>query len=202
MKALFVCICVTAVASLSAQENAHFEASVGAGFTVPVVNTGHALDYGWNVAAGGGYYWHHVGAMIDVNYTSMGINSTTLAALGAPSGRFRILSATLNPIVHLTPKSPVDVYATAGGGFYHQEQDVTEATLPLSGSTAVLFPGVVSTELKQSASTNKPGLDAGVGIAFGSMWKGRFFAEARYNRIFLNSHFRTVYVPVTFGFRW
>jgi hypothetical protein len=32
------------------------------------------------------------------------------------------------------------------------------------------------------------------------VWHGKFFAEAKYNRIFANYH--SDYVPVTFGFRW
>jgi hypothetical protein len=52
-----------------------------------------------------------------------------------------------------------------------------------------------------SYSVNKPGIDAGLGMAFGSKWHGRFFAEARFNRIF-NGAYHTDYLPVTFGFRW
>lgn len=52
-----------------------------------------------------------------------------------------------------------------------------------------------------SYSVNKPGVDVGAGVEFGSKWHGNFFAEARYNRIYTNP-FPTDYVPVTFGFRW
>jgi hypothetical protein len=48
---------------------------------------------------------------------------------------------------------------------------------------------------------NKPGIDAGAGIAFGTKWHGKVFAEARYDRIFMGN-FHTDYVPVSFGFRW
>jgi hypothetical protein len=50
-------------------------------------------------------------------------------------------------------------------------------------------------------SINKPGIDLGMGIAFGSKWGGRFFAEARYVRIYTGGPFETQYIPVTFGFR-
>jgi hypothetical protein len=40
----------------------------------------------------------------------------------------------------------------------------------------------------------------GAGIAFGKKWGGKFFAEARYNRIFIGDR-HTDYIPVTFGFR-
>ena len=45
-------------------------------------------------------------------------------------------------------------------------------------------------------------MDVGVGIAFGTKWNGKFFAEARYNHIFDNNHYYTNYLPVTFGYRW
>lgn len=62
------------------------------------------------------------------------------------------------------------------------------------------FYAVGGTAILSSSSVNKPGWDAGVGIAFGSVWHGKFFAEAKYNRIAANYH--TDYLPVTFGFRW
>jgi hypothetical protein len=49
---------------------------------------------------------------------------------------------------------------------------------------------------------NKPGVDVGMGIAVGSKWRGKFYAEAKYNRIFLSGPFHMDYVPVTFGYRW
>jgi hypothetical protein len=49
---------------------------------------------------------------------------------------------------------------------------------------------------------NKPGFSAGAGVAFGTKWHGKVFAEARYVHIFLNNGERADYVPVTFGFRW
>jgi hypothetical protein len=56
-------------------------------------------------------------------------------------------------------------------------------------------------QVVSSYSVNKPGIDAGMGIAFDTKWHGKIFAEARYNRIFMGP-FHTDYVPVTFGFRW
>ena len=48
----------------------------------------------------------------------MGVNRATLNALSFPNGSVKIWSATLNPVVHLVPRSPVDVYITGGYGFY------------------------------------------------------------------------------------
>ena len=63
------------------------------------------------------------------------------------------------------------------------------------------FPANYATNIVVSDySTNRPGIDAGIGIALGSKWGGKFFAEARYERIFMGN-FHTDYLPVTFGFR-
>jgi len=41
-----------------------------------------------------------------------------------------------------------------------------------------------------------------MGIALGTKWHGKFFAEARYHRIIMGNYGHTDYVPVSFGFRW
>jgi hypothetical protein len=188
-----------------AQETSGFAFSVGTGFTTPVGATGRYTDVGWNVGAGAGYNFSpYVGALVDLDYNRMGINSSTLADFGAPGGGVHIFSATLDPIVHLMPKSHVDVYVTGGGGFYHRQQDFTAPTVAVAGSYGffgyypVAVPGTV---ILSSSSINKPGVDIGMGFAFGSKWHGKFFAEAKYNRIIMGQ-FHTDYVPVTFGFRW
>jgi hypothetical protein len=115
-----------------------------------------------------------------------------------------VLSATINPIVHLIPKGPVDLYVTGGGGFYRQNQDFTQPGVavgtgfnPFFGFYNVAVPTNV---VVASYSVNKPGIDVGAGVAFGHKWGGKFFAEARYNRIFTGTYY-TEYIPVTFGFR-
>ncbi len=191
----------------SAQETPRFAFSVGGGFTEPVGGTGRHLDTGWNLQAGGGINFNpYVGAMIDVGYSDFGINSTTLSNLGFPNGGLHVFSATLDPIVHLNPRGHLDVYLTGGGGLYHRYQEFSQPSAqavegfdPFFGFYSTLVP---VNQILASYSTNKPGVDAGAGIAFGSKWHGKFFAEARYNRIFLNNDQHTDYVPVTFGFRW
>lgn len=202
---LTLCLGLAALGVSSAQETSHFAFNVGAGFTTPVGNTGRYVDDGWNVGVGVGYNFNSwVGALIDVNYNNMGINSTTLQSVGVPGGGLHVFAATLDPIVHLTPKSHFDLYVTGGGGMYRRQQDFTQPSVavvpgfnPFFGFTSVAVP---ATQVISSYSAIKPGIDAGVGIAFGSMWHGKFFAEARYNRIIDTYH--TDYVPVTFGFRW
>jgi hypothetical protein len=145
-----------------------------------------------------------VGANLEAGYDSMGINSGVLNNLGFGGGNVSVFSVTLNPIIHFNPKGHADFYITGGGGYYRQRQEFTQPSVafetgfnPFFG----FFPVTVPTEVVVSSySINKPGIDAGAGVEFGSKWGGKFFAEARWNRIFIgNQH--TDFIPVTFGFR-
>ncbi|MEO8596671.1 MAG: hypothetical protein ABI759_25355 [Candidatus Solibacter sp.] len=191
---------------LGAQEMHRFSVTAGAGFTSPVGRTSDIVDTGWNVRAGLGVNFHpHVGLMLDVGYDSMGVRSPILNNLGFGGGSLSVFSATLNPVVHILPTGPVDVYLTGGGGLYRQSREFTQPGVergvgfdPFFGYYPYASPVDV---VVSSYSVVKPGVDGGMGIAFGSKWGGKFFAEARYNRIFLRNR-HTDYVPVTFGFRW
>jgi hypothetical protein len=193
--------------SVSAQEFSHFAFSAGGGFTQPVGNTGRHLDMGWNVQAGAGINFSpYVGTLVQVDYNRFGINSTTLSNIGFPGGDVGIFSATLDPIVHLNPKGHADVYLIGGGGLYHRTQEFTQPSVatftgfdPFFGFYPVAVP---TTQVLASYTVNKPGVNGGLGISFGSKWRGKFFAEARYHRIFMGSDLHTDYVPVTFGYRF
>ena len=206
MKKLTVCGLLMGLSGiLSAQETPRFAFSAGAGFTSPVGRTSNIVDKGWNVRGGAGVNFNpYVGLMVDVGYDSMGIGSPILNNLSFGGGSLNVFSATLNPVVHLVPRSKVDVYLTGGGGVYRQNREFTQPGLtsgygfdPFFGFYPYTAPVDV---VVSSYSVVKPGVDAGMGIAFGSKWGGKFFAEARYNRIFLGNR-HTDYVPVTFGFR-
>lgn len=209
MKGVVVASCSLLFLSFSAfaqPEGAGIAFQISGGFTNSVGNTGRYLDNGWNIQGGLGYNFNQwVGALIDVGYNDMGVNSTTLTNLGYPGGGVHVFSATLDPIVHLTPKSHFDVYVTGGGGFYHRYQDFTAPTVSTGFGCEPFFGcgpiAISSTAVLASSSVNKPGIDAGAGIAFGTPWHGKIFAEARYDRIFMGN-FHTDYVPVSFGFRW
>jgi len=109
--ALVSCIGLFLVGSLSAQEGSRFSFNIGGGFTQPVGNTGRHLDEGWNVQAGGGInFGPYVGVMIDLGYDSFGINSATLGNIGVPGGDLHVFSATLDPVIHLTPRGRFDMY--------------------------------------------------------------------------------------------
>jgi hypothetical protein len=193
--------------ALSAQETPRFTGSIGGGFTTPIENTGHNTDYGWNVNGGVGVnFGPYVGVLVDLGYNSLGVNHTALTNLGYAGGNLNVFSATLDPIIHLTPKRNADIYLIGGGGIYHRVTDFTQPTVvvgtafnPFFGFFPTAFP---AQRIVASSTVNRPGIDAGIGVAFGSRWHGKFFAEARYNRIFLGHDRHTEYVPVTFGFRW
>jgi hypothetical protein len=202
-----VCFSAVLAGTVNAQEVPRFTFQVGSGFTTPVGGTGRNLDIGWNVGAGVGVNFSQwVGLMVQADYNRMGINSSTLSNIGFPGGDVNIFSATLDPIVHLTPRSHFDLYVIGGGGLYRQTQEFTAPSVatvagfdPFFGFYQVAVP---TTQLLSSYTVNKPGVNVGAGIALGTKWHGKLFAEARYNRIFINSSTRTDYIPVTFGFRF
>ena len=206
--ALTSCLGLLIGGVLSAQETSRFSFDLGGGFTQPVGNTGRHLDTGWNIQGGVGYnFSSRFGAMLQLDYNSMGINSTTLNNIGFPGGNLNVFSATIDPILHLNPHGHFDVYLIGGGGLYHREQQFTAPSVstftafdPFFGA---FYPvAVPTTAILSSYSVNKPGVNGGAGIAFGNKWHGKFFAEARYHRIFVTSDRHTDYLPVSFGFRW
>jgi hypothetical protein len=195
-------------AMLAQQEVSRFTFGGGAGFTTPVSSTSRNVDVGWNIRGGAGVNFNsYLGAMLDVGYDSMGINTDALNNLGFGGGRLSVFSATINPVVHVMPKtSPVDLYVTAGGGYYRLNQDFTQPGVAVGSGFNPFFgfyPVAFQTNVVVSSySVNKPGWDAGVGVSFGHKWGGKFFAEARYNRIMGGAgNTYAEYVPVTFGFR-
>jgi len=172
-----------------------------------VGNTGRHLDEGWNIRGAAGFnFSQYVGLMLQADYNRFGINGATLQSAGFPDGNLGIFSATLNPIVHVTPRSRFDVYLIGGGGLYRRTQEFTQPGLAAVTGFDPFFgfyrTAVPTTQVLSSYTVNKPGLNGGAGIAFGSKWHGKFFAEARYHRIFMNENEHTDYVPVSFGFRW
>ena len=142
--------------------------------------------------------------MVDVGYDSLGISSPILNNLGFGGGSLSVFSVTLNPIVHLMPKSSTDIYLTGGGGYFRQNQNFTQPGVANGIGFDQFFgfyPFATPVNVVVSSySVNKPGIDAGAGISFGKKWGGKFFAEARFNRIFIGDR-HTDYIPVSFGFR-
>ena len=192
---------------LSAQEASRFTFDVGGGLTQPVANAGRHLDAGWNVKGGAGFNFNrYFGTMVDVGYNRFGINGTTLSNAGFPDGNLQVFSATLDPIIHLNPGHHADAYIIGGGGLYRLTQEFTQPSAttllgfdPFFGFYNVTVP---TTQILSSYTVNKPGVNLGAGFAIGTKWRGKFFAEAKYNRIFTGNNRHADYIPVSIGFRW
>ena len=137
--------------------------------------------------------------------TDLASTGATLANIGVPGGNVQIFSATIDPVVHLNPHGHVDLYLVGGGGLFRWRQEFTQPSVaivpvfnPFFGFSSAAVP---TTEILSSYSVNRPGFDVGGGIALGARHRGKFFADARYNHIYM-SHSHVDYIPVTFGFRW
>jgi opacity protein-like surface antigen len=188
-----------------AQENQRFTFDLGAGFTQGIGTTGRSIDNGWDLQAGVGYnFAPRFGVKLDLGYSDFGINGTTLATIGVPDGAMHAFSATLDPVIHTNLNKHFDFYITGGGGIYHR---YTEFTQPSTAIVPGFYPyygfyptAVPVSQILGSYSSNKPGVDIGIGVQFGTKFQGKFFAEAKYNHVFDN--ISTNYLPVTFGFRW
>jgi opacity protein-like surface antigen len=194
-----MCAGVLGACLVNAQEFQRFTFDAGAGFSQPVGNTGRHLDVGWNAGVGAGMNFNqYFGLMVQANYTDMGINSGILSNIGVPGGDVSIWSFTLDPRVHLTPKGHFDLYLVGGGGWYRRNQEFTAPGTAIVGDPFFGFAPIGVNQVLASNSVNKPGYNVGAGMALGTKWHAKFFAEARWNHMFLdNSH--DDWIPVTFG---
>jgi hypothetical protein len=189
----------------AAQELPRFAFNLGGGFTTPQQEAGDRLDRGWNVDLGAGFRAHpNFALLVDFTYNEFGINRATLDALGFPNGNVRLWSVTLDPVVHLNPRGPMDLYLIGGGGLYQWTQEFTRpATAFFTGFDP--FFGFYTTaipveEVLSSYTVNKPGWNGGAGLSFGT--RSKFYAEARYHRVIFGNDRYVDTVPVTFGIRW
>jgi opacity protein-like surface antigen len=205
--ALSISVAAVSCAVASAQEASKFTFNAGVGFTQPVGNTGRRLDTCWTLGLGAGYnFVPRVGAMLQFDYTSLGINSTTLNREGFPGGNVNIWDFTLDPVVHVSPHASFDTYIIGGVGIYHRNQ---EFTAPTTAAVTAFDPffgfyqvGVPATQVLSSFTVYKPGVNIGAGVAFGSKWHAKFYGEARYHKLFLGNDRHSDYIPVTFGVRF
>lgn len=204
--ALASCIGILAFASANAQELSHMTADIGGGFVETAGATGNYLNMGWNVSGGVGYkYSRYLGVNLDLGFNSLGVNGPTLATAGVAGGNIHVFTATIDPVVHLTPHKRYDLYVTGGGGLFHMDQQFNTpgSALP-TGSLPVfgIAPGSFgANQVTSSYVVNRPGFDIGAGVAFGAFGHGKFYAEAKWDHMFLaGSHLD--FIPVTFGYRW
>src|SRR5262245_35876375 len=191
---------------LCAQEGPRPTFNIGAGFTPLVGNTSRRLDTGWNIQGGAGVnFTSRLGAMLQFQYNGFNINDRTLAFMGVTGGDVSLCSLTLNPVLPLNPHGPVDWYFIGGCCLYSRTQRFTEPGVavftgfdPWFG----FFPVAVPTNnILAEYTLMKPGVNIGGGFSFGTPWKAKFYAEARYHRMLMrNAH--TDLIPVNFGIRW
>ncbi len=204
--ALFLCCGVFAISTANAQEYSKFTFDFSGGYTVPVGASANYLGWGWNAGGGAGFnFTSRVGAMVDLGYDSMGLNTATASALGIPGGQINVFHATLDPVFHLTPGRRYDLYVTAGGGEFHTVRQFSQAT---AGPTSAYIPSLgffapVNGPVPIPASyiVNKPGFDVGAGVSMGAVGHGKIFAEAHWDHVF-QSGGHLDFVPVSFGYRW
>jgi hypothetical protein len=204
---------MVAFASANAQEFPKYTFEIGAGYTTPVGSVGPFLNEGWNLRAGvGGNFNAHLGAMVNVGYDSIGVNNATLGNIGFGNGHVDVFHATVDPVVHLTPRSHLDFYLTGGGGLFHMYETFGSPETISSASTSYatgnvpllgFYPGNYGgSQTLSNYSVNKPGFDVGGGVAIGAFGHGKFFAEARWDHMFMNNGAHLDFLPVSFGFRW
>ncbi len=209
MKFNRVMCCVGALTAMSAfaQEIPRLAFDVSGGFTEPRGRLGNRTDAGWNVGAGVGYnFSSYVSLMGQFGFNELGVNTNTLNGLGFPAGHVRVASFTLEPVIHLVPRSPVDVYVTGGAGLYRVSNEFTQPSLASAVGFDPFFgfynAAIPVDQVLSSYSVNKLGFNGGIGVAVGTKWHGKVFGEARYARVKLNENRYFDYMPVSFGFRW
>jgi hypothetical protein len=107
--------------------------------------------------------------------------------------------------VHTNPRGPVDLYFIGGGGLYHWRQEFTQPTVAIFRGFDPFFgfyrAAVPADQVITSYSVNKPGVNGGMGLSFGTRWNVKVYAEARYHRIIFGNYHADM-LPVTFGIRW
>jgi len=206
-----LCLCVAgAMMALPcyAQITNRLTFGAGVGFTAPLRWSENRLDTGLNFTANGGVnIVDRFALKLEYGYNQLGISSAVLSNVGVPGGGAHIHSLTLQPEIRFNPKGRLDGYVTFGGGYYRRTVEFTQPSVefftgfdPFYG--AFVPVGVPTTQVLDSFTQNKGGLNVGAGLTFRVKEdsKAKFFAESKYHYIFTNG--RTTLIPVTFGFRW
>jgi len=91
--------------------------SFGGGFATPVNPLANRLNTGWNMAGGIGVTQNYFGVTVDAMFNDFGINSRTLAQVGARSGSQKFWAVTVDPTFHVNDRGPLDFYVIGGAGF-------------------------------------------------------------------------------------
>lgn len=206
MKRLTYLLTFSLLAVIPALAQPRFTGFVGGGFSEPLNPIGRRLNRGWNAAAGVGISNDNIGLQADFTFANFGINRSSLNQVNAPDGSTRFWAITLNPVVHVTQRGPVDFYVTAGGGLYHRTVEFTEPALTTVTAFDPWFGfypvDVVSDNILASYGVYKGGVNGGAGFSVKLGAGGtKLFAEARYHHMFTAGN-NSSFIPVTFGLRW
>lgn len=198
----------------------HLTYEVGGGFNAPASDSSQHISWGGNVTVGAGYRVNPMlSLMMEYQFIDSKLPGQIIAQAGATGGHVHIWSLTLDPVIDLTPKSALDVYAVGGGGFY---RSVTSFTDPQQAQYCTYFYcGVVTQNVVVGHySSNQGGWNVGAGIAHRfAGWNGdgkmKIFAEARYLEVLTPAittqanglgttsvDADTKIIPVTVGLRW
>ena len=166
--------------------------SFGVGVSAPVNPLANRLNTGWNIAGGIGVTRNYFGVTADAMFNDFGINSRTLAQVGARSGSQKFWAVTVDPTFHVNDRGPLDFYVIGGGGLYGRYTKYRAASAARSGF-----------DLVSSEQILRPGVNLGAGFAFSlSQYSNiKFFAEARYHRMFTPGADAS-FIPVTVGIRF
>lgn len=193
---------------LAEEEEHHFSASVGGGFTGITGSDAGKLDHGGNVQAGAGYFLNrYFGITGNFMFNALGITRAELDRLNQPDGNARVYSLTADPTIRLRLNDLANVYVLVGGGYFRRTTQFTQPTLAqtvtfdpwfgLFGSALILVNQVLGT-----FTSNSGAFDVGGGINIRPAKSGPYlYVEARYFRGF-TSNSDTSVVPISFGIRW
>jgi hypothetical protein len=167
---------------------------IGIGIAQPVNPLANRLNTGFTLAGGVGVTQPYAGVMFDVMFSDLGINDANLLLTGARRGNQKYWSFTVDPVLHVNPRGPVDFYITGGGGLYGQNTKL---------KTTFVGPQNSGFDLTRSDTVYGPGVNGGAGFSFGLSDRSRvkFFTEARYHHMFLQGRDADL-IPVTVGVRF
>lgn len=194
--------------SLAQEEEHHFTASIGGGFTAITGADAGKLDHGGNVQAGAGYFFNrYFGVTGNFMFNDLGITGGELARLNEPDGNARVYTFTVDPTLRVRLNSRVNVYALAGGGYLRRTVQFTQPTvaqtLVFDPWWGYFGPGLIPVnQVLGTFSSNSGAFDVGAGINIRPATTGLYlFIESRYIRGF-TSNSDTSLVPIVFGVRW
>ena len=167
---------------------------VGLGAAAPVNPIARDLKPGFHMSGGAGIQYGYFGLMLDGMYNKFGLTRDALIQQGARRGHQDYWAVTIDPIVHVNPRGPVDFYLTGGVGVYGQYTS-------LRASSGGRFDDRY--DLFLSRHITRPGANLGAGFSFhlGRGFGPKAFAEARYHHMFTPGS-ASSFVPVTVGVRF